>query len=143
MSRHDKLLAKILWGASDQALPFRGLCRLPSSRSWFFLPSLPKRGRGGKDETTPPGCLEHLGFEERVRGSRYILTREGVEEILNLQPLGNKAKACSVRGQKPALSAIDLLIAATAIGHNLTRGTHDLRHYAHVPGLSAIDRMVP
>jgi hypothetical protein len=33
-----------------------------------------------------------LGFEERVRGSHHIFTKEGVEEILNLQPKGAKAK---------------------------------------------------
>lgn len=41
--------------------------------------------------------LRHLGFEERIRGSYHIFTREGVEEILNLQPLGAKAKAYQVK----------------------------------------------
>lgn len=36
--------------------------------------------------------LCRLGFEERVRGSHHIFTKEGVEEILNLQPKGAKAK---------------------------------------------------
>lgn len=32
--------------------------------------------------------LSNLGFQERIRGSHHIFTRGGVEEILNLQPLG-------------------------------------------------------
>lgn len=32
------------------------------------------------------GYLKRLGFSERVRGDHHILYREGVEEILNLQP---------------------------------------------------------
>jgi hypothetical protein len=38
-----------------------------------------------------------LGFEERVRGSHHILTEEGIEEILNLQPRGSMAKPYQVR----------------------------------------------
>ncbi|MCS7065398.1 MAG: type II toxin-antitoxin system HicA family toxin [Fimbriimonadales bacterium] len=32
------------------------------------------------------GYLKRLGFSERIRGDHHILYREGVEEILNLQP---------------------------------------------------------
>jgi len=38
------------------------------------------------------GLLRHLGFDERIRGSHHIFTKDGVEEILNLQPKGAKAK---------------------------------------------------
>jgi hypothetical protein len=41
--------------------------------------------------------LRRLGFDERVRGSHHILTREGVKEIINLQPMGAKAKAYQVK----------------------------------------------
>jgi hypothetical protein len=41
--------------------------------------------------------LDRLGFAERVRGDHHIFTREGVEEILNLQPRGSVAKAYQVR----------------------------------------------
>ena len=41
--------------------------------------------------------LEGLGFEERIRGSHHIFTRDGVEEILNLQPKGAKAKPYQVK----------------------------------------------
>jgi hypothetical protein len=37
------------------------------------------------------------GFVERIRGSHHIFTREGVAEILNLQPRGSKAKAYQVK----------------------------------------------
>ncbi len=41
--------------------------------------------------------LRQLGFTERIRGSHHIFTRDGVAEILNLQPRGNKAKAYQVK----------------------------------------------
>jgi len=64
MSKHAKLLGKILSGAADANIPFAGLCHL----------------------------LQRLGFEMRVRGSHHIFFKEGVEEILNLQPRGADAK---------------------------------------------------
>lgn len=69
MSRFDKLLIKILSGASDANIEFADICKV----------------------------LRRLGFEERVRGDHHIYTREGIEEILNLQPQGSKAKAYQVR----------------------------------------------
>jgi hypothetical protein len=69
MSRHEKLLLQILRGASDANISFEGLRSL----------------------------LRLLGFDERIRGSHHIFTREGVEEILNLQPRGSLAKAYQVR----------------------------------------------
>ena len=41
--------------------------------------------------------LINLDFEERIRGSHHIFTRDGVEEILNLQPKRGKAKAYQVK----------------------------------------------
>lgn len=41
--------------------------------------------------------LLKLGFEERIRGSHHIFTREGVDEILNLQPRGSMAKPYQVK----------------------------------------------
>jgi hypothetical protein len=38
-----------------------------------------------------------LDFEERIRGSHHIFTREGVEEIINIQPNGTKAKPYQVK----------------------------------------------
>lgn len=43
------------------------------------------------------GVLRGLKFEERIRGSHHIFTREGVVEIINLQSKGAKAKAYQVK----------------------------------------------
>lgn len=41
--------------------------------------------------------LNKMGFQERIRGDHHIFTKEGVEEIINLQPVGNLAKAYQVK----------------------------------------------
>ena len=69
MSQRDQLLLKILLGASDANISFEPLCQL----------------------------LVTLGFNERIRGSHHIFSKEGVEEILNLQPKQGKAKAYQVK----------------------------------------------
>ena len=69
MSENDRLLLRILRGTSDANIPFDGLCQL----------------------------LRRLGFVERIRGSHHIFTKEGVEEILNLQPKGRQAKPYQVK----------------------------------------------
>lgn len=69
MSKYEKLLLQILRGASDANIIFDGLCQL----------------------------LRHFGFDECIRGSHHIFSREGIEEILNLQPRGSKAKAYQVK----------------------------------------------
>jgi hypothetical protein len=65
----SKTLARLLRGTADENIRFEELCRL----------------------------LKHLGFAERVRGDHHIFTRDGVEEILNLQPRGSSSKAYQVR----------------------------------------------
>jgi predicted RNA binding protein YcfA (HicA-like mRNA interferase family) len=69
MGKYSKLRNKILSGSSDTNIDFSVICQL----------------------------LLRLGFEERVRGSHHIFTRDGVEEILNLQPKGSKAKPYQVK----------------------------------------------
>jgi predicted RNA binding protein YcfA (HicA-like mRNA interferase family) len=69
VGKHDKLLDKILRGTSDANIPFDGLCHL----------------------------LRRLGFGSRVRGSHHIFHRDGIEEILNLQPRGSNAKPYQVK----------------------------------------------
>ena len=50
--------------------------------------------------------LHHLGFAERIRGSHHIFTRDGVAEILNLQPKkGGQAKAYQVRQVRDVILA--------------------------------------
>ena len=38
---------------------------------------------------------------------------------------------------------LDLVIASTALVHGLTLVTHNTRDYAHIPGLTAADWLVP
>ena len=52
--------------------------------------------------------LSHLGFAERIRGDHHIFTREGVMEILNLQPRGGKAKAYQVKQVRAVLTSYGL-----------------------------------
>lgn len=69
MGKHEKLLVKILRGTSDKNIEFEALRSL----------------------------LLKLGFEERIRGSHHILTKEGIEDILNIQPKSGKAKPYQVK----------------------------------------------
>ncbi len=69
MSKHEKILIQILRGTSDANISFDGLRSL----------------------------LKYLGFEERIRSSHHIFTKDGIEEILNLQPKGAKAKPYQVK----------------------------------------------
>ena len=41
--------------------------------------------------------LDSLGFQCRAKGDHHIFYKDGIMEILNLQPLGNKAKAYQVK----------------------------------------------
>ena len=41
--------------------------------------------------------LEALGFAVRIKGDHFIYTKPDVAEIVNLQPLGAKAKAYQVK----------------------------------------------
>jgi predicted RNA binding protein YcfA (HicA-like mRNA interferase family) len=75
MGKSEKLLLKILRGTSDGNVPFEQLCQL----------------------------LENMGFEKRIRGSHHIFTKEGIEEILNIQPKGGKAKAYQVKQIREAI----------------------------------------
>ena len=69
MSRIDKIIFTILSGKSDANIDFTDLCRL----------------------------LNKLNFNERVKGSHHIFTKEGVEEIINIQSVNSKAKAYQVK----------------------------------------------
>jgi len=41
--------------------------------------------------------LERLGFAQRIRGDHHVFSKAGIDEILNLQPVGGKAKPYQVR----------------------------------------------
>jgi hypothetical protein len=42
-------------------------------------------------------ALEALGFAVRIKGDHFIYSKQGIAEIVNLQPLGGKAKAYQVK----------------------------------------------
>jgi predicted RNA binding protein YcfA (HicA-like mRNA interferase family) len=69
MGRHEKILWQILKGTSDANIRFSDLRSL----------------------------LIYLGFDERVRGSHHMYRKSGVDEKINLQKDGNKAKAYQVK----------------------------------------------
>ena len=41
--------------------------------------------------------LTALGFQCRIRGDHFIYYKNGIDEIINLQPDGNKAKPYQVK----------------------------------------------
>jgi hypothetical protein len=52
--------------------------------------------------------LVHLGFAERIRGDHHIFSRDGVAEILNLQPRGGEAKAYQVKQVRAVITSYGL-----------------------------------
>ena len=69
MGKYEKLITQILSGRSDSNILFSDLRYL----------------------------LLKLGFSERIRGSHHIYTMSAIEEILNIQPNGAKAKPYQVK----------------------------------------------
>ena len=41
--------------------------------------------------------LEVLGFSSRIKGSHHIFYKMAIDEIINIQPFGNKAKSYQVK----------------------------------------------
>lgn len=75
MSRIEKLIFQILSGTSDATIAFKDLC----------------------------GLLAHLGFEERTKGSHHLFRKSAIEEKINLQKDGNKAKPYQVKQVRAAI----------------------------------------
>lgn len=69
MSQSQKILLAILSGTQDSNISFSDL----------------------------QGVLDRLGFSCRIKGDHFIYTKEGIEEIVNIQPRGNKAKPYQVK----------------------------------------------
>lgn len=69
MGSLDKLILKILSGVSDANIGFDELCNI----------------------------LINLGFDLRIKGSHHVFRKSGVEEKINLQKDGAKAKPYQVR----------------------------------------------
>ena len=69
MSQTEKLLFDVMCGFKDSNIYFTDLRKL----------------------------LEIYGFSCRIKGDHFIYTKAGIAEIINLQPLGNKAKPYQVK----------------------------------------------
>ncbi|MBN1768158.1 MAG: type II toxin-antitoxin system HicA family toxin [Prolixibacteraceae bacterium] len=69
MAKLNKILIAILSGYSDNNIKFFDLLNV----------------------------LKHLGFTLRIRGSHHILFKDGIDEILNLQPNNDNAKSYQVK----------------------------------------------
>lgn len=69
MGKFEKLIVKLLSGASDRSFDFNDLLKI----------------------------VTEAGFDLRISGSHHILTKAGVVEIINLQPNGRHAKPYQVK----------------------------------------------
>ncbi|WP_303023125.1 type II toxin-antitoxin system HicA family toxin [uncultured Ruminococcus sp.] len=69
MSQYEKLLLRILCGTQDGNVAFSDLQKV----------------------------LTILGFVVRIKGDHFIYTRDDIDEIINIQPKGNKAKPYQVK----------------------------------------------
>ena len=86
MGKHEKLYGHILMRRSDAGVSFELLCSL----------------------------LERLGFGERISGDHHIFSKAGVEEILNLQPKGGKAKPYQVKQVRGIILRYQLKLGESA-----------------------------
>ncbi|MCD8160146.1 MAG: type II toxin-antitoxin system HicA family toxin [Clostridiales bacterium] len=80
MSQFEKQLAAILSGTKDRNILFSDL----------------------------RAVLDRLGFDCRIRGDHFIYTKDGVEEIINIQPAGSKAKPYQVKQVREIILAYQL-----------------------------------
>lgn len=80
LAAHDKTLGQVLDGRSDANIRFEDLRSL----------------------------LRALGFIERTRGSHHIFRKAGIEEQINLQRDGAKAKPYQVKQVRAAILRYNL-----------------------------------
>ena len=69
MSQFEKMMQAIMSGTKDKNIQFSDLQMV----------------------------LDRLGFQCRIRGDHFIYTKDDIEEIINIQPIGNKAKPYQVK----------------------------------------------
>jgi len=69
MGQYGKLVQRILSGRQDKSVLFSEAVSL----------------------------MQRLGFSMRIKGSHHIFSQENIEEIINLQPDGSKAKAYQIK----------------------------------------------
>jgi hypothetical protein len=75
MSQYEKLFASLMSGTADKNFLFSDLQMI----------------------------LGRLGFQCRIKGDHFIYTKDEIEEIINIQPVGNKAKAYQVKQVRQAI----------------------------------------
>ncbi len=80
MSQREKLLFSVLSGVQDRNISFADLCSL----------------------------LSYLGFDCRVKGDHFIYTKDGIDEIINIQPDHNQAKPYQVKQVREIILAYHL-----------------------------------
>lgn len=69
MATIEKLIQSIMSGVQDKNIKFTDLQKI----------------------------LDIMGFQYRVKGDHFIYWKEGVDEIINIQPDGNKAKPYQIK----------------------------------------------
>ena len=69
MGKYTKIKEKILLGDNDNNIDLTDLCHL----------------------------LSRLGFNKRIKGDHHIFSHDMIDEIINIQPKGNKAKSYQVK----------------------------------------------
>mgnify|MGYP003370835681 CR=1 FL=1 len=69
---------------------------MPSNEKIFF-----EIVSGSKDRNIKFSYLQKIldffGFQCRIKGDHFIYYKQGIEEIINIQPAGNKAKPYQVK----------------------------------------------
>ena len=69
MTNNEKILLEILLFKNDKNIKFSDLC----------------------------GALDYLGFKNRIKGDHFIYFKDGIDEIINIQPNKNMAKAYQIK----------------------------------------------
>ena len=81
MGKLEKTLWQILSGNADQNISFSDLIHV----------------------------LESLGFQKRSEGSHHLFSKAGVDEIINIQPSGDKAKPYQVKQVRAVMVKYQLI----------------------------------
>jgi hypothetical protein len=67
-----------------------------SKREKLYQHIVMRRGDANVSFSELCGIVKRLGFSCRIKGDHHIFWTDGVEEIINLQPKGTKAKPYQV-----------------------------------------------
>ena len=102
MSKLEKILFQILQGTSDKNIPFKDLKSL----------------------------MLALGFEERIKGSHHIYSKEGIIEIVNLQPKGGDSNRQTYSNPKRQTNVCLKIISNQKcfLSSKAPSSSHDLMH---------------